>query len=693
MKNSSLKTGLFFFILGILGWLIGYLIQPVLMQKYVGRLMTGTSQILAEGQKIQYIDIDGDGNSEEFIYYHLSDNRQPVINRYSAEGIFQGVWYLDGEVVQNFDFISGDCNGDGLMEVIVFSMEKNQVYLYGLESGNKNSFFANKVKVCELPQEVDNQHLVIRNGGMVDLNKDGFCEAVFSVNSRFTEQPRAIYAFDATHQTIMKSPELGMQVVGTPVFFDIDKNGSPEIFLSTFNSTNQTWVNNRDQALNSSVIVLRSDLNYYSRPLPYQSRMSVSAVFPLQLPTQNYIASLSWPLNEGEKPRLLLQNYKGKILRQKYLDVGNYIFDPARSDWSSILAFQRDGWVYEFDARLEQVRKIDLKGIIHQINYLDVDQDGKEEILVVQNNQLSIYRSDFSNPVTIEIPGLNIQKVFFSLKKKAHHPSLLSVFNDNHQYLISYSENQAYWFRFVLYALSIGILWFLYWLFLRLQHIHFDSVRYSNENFYKMQLELIRNQLDPHFLFNALNSIAFSINSEDKKIAYANLGLFSKFLREAIVSLDEFSRSLEEEIDYVKNYLMLEKFRFKEKFSYSIIVSPGINKTQQVPKLILFSFIERALKKGVLAKPDGGSIQIVIDADEQQNVFIQISDNGIHRNLESSNAAYTKNMLMIDQVINYFNSFNQQKIVIKIIDRGTMENPQGTLVEITIPSTYEYMTE
>jgi len=693
LKNFPLKIGLPFFILGVLGWFIGYLVQPDSLQRYVARLMTGTSQILAEGQKIQYIDVDGDGNSEEFIYYHLSDNRQPVINRYSSDGTFQAVWYLDGEVIQNFDFIWGDCNGDGLQEVMVFSQEKNHIFLYGLEPGNKNSFFADKIEVCGLPEEVDNQHLVIRSAGVVDLNKDGFCEAVFSVNSRFTEQPRGIYAFDAYHQKLLKSPELGMQVIGTPVFFDIDQNGTPEIFLSTFNSTNQAWVNNREQALSSSAIVLRSDLSYYSLPVLYQSRMSVSMAFPVHLPSHNYIGSLSWPLNESEKPRLLLQNYKGEMIRQKVLDEGNFVFDPARSDWSSILAFQRNGWVYEFNTKLELSRKIDLKGITHQVNYLDVDNDGKEEILVVQNNNLSIYRSDFTNPVTIEIPGLNIQKVYFSLKKRAQHSNLLSVFNDNHQYLVSYSENQAYWFRFVLYALSIFGLWFLYWLYIKLYHIHFDNVRFTNEKFYKMQLELIRNQLDPHFLFNALNSIAFSINSEDKKIAYANLGLFSKFLREAIVSLDEFSRSLDEEIDYVKNYLMLEKFRFKEKFSYSIVVSPGINRSIQVPKLILFSFTESALKKGVLVKPEGGNIHIVIDADDQQNIFIQISDDGIWRNLETSDAAYTKNMLMIDQVVNYFNSFNQQKITLKLFDRGTEQSPQGTLVEITIPAVYQYLAE
>ena len=95
----------------------------------------------------------------------------------------------------------------------------------------------------------------------------------------------------------------------------------------------------------------------------------------------------------------------------------------------------------------------------------------------------------------------------------------------------------------------------------------------------------------------------------------------------------------------------------------------------------------------MLVKPEGGNIHIVIDADDQQNIFIQISDDGIWRNLETSDAAYTKNMLMIDQVVNYFNSFNQQKITLKLFDRGTEQSPQGTLVEITIPAVYQYLAE
>lgn len=675
--------------LGSLGAIVGYLFQPHSTERYVGRLMSNTSQILADGQKNLYVDIDNDGNSEEIIYYHLSDSRQPVINLYKSDGVFQNAWYLEGEIVENFDFIWGDCNLDSLNEVYVFSKTNDWVYLYCLFPLSIGEFELEKVPVCKMNENERNSHLVIHSGGLADLNNDGFNEVVFTLNSRYSEQPRSVFAYDGHNKEMKQSPEIEMQLVGSPVIFDINKDGAPEIFLSTFNSTNQGFPP-RKQSLNSASVILNSDLSYYFNPILYESRMSISSVFPLESPDGNFIVSLSWSLSENEKARIQLLKASGELISQNIINECNFIFDPARSDWSKILAFHRDGWVIQYLEDGTVADRIDLKGLINQVAYFDIDENGIDEVLVVQGNRLTILRNDFSHPVEINIPQLSIEKIHFSIKNRKGMPNLLSIQNEHHQFLVYYSENQFYWFRFLLYALFIFAFLFAYWLFLHLHHNQLQHIRYTNEKFYKMQLDLVRNQLDPHFLFNALNSIAFSINTEDRKTAYNNLGLFSKFLREAIVSLDEFSRSLEEEMDYVKNYMVLEKFRFKEKFTYDIIVSPGINKSVKIPKLIVFTFVESALKKGVLVKRLPGTIQIMVDMDENQSIFIQVADDGVFRDLEKSEMSFTKNMQMMEQVIAYFNSFNSNKITINFNDKGSFEESKGSLVTITIPADYSY---
>jgi LytS/YehU family sensor histidine kinase len=236
----------------------------------------------------------------------------------------------------------------------------------------------------------------------------------------------------------------------------------------------------------------------------------------------------------------------------------------------------------------------------------------------------------------------------------------------------------------VIYILIIIGVCVLYNILRKIHNKIVNDIKTENEIFYKMQVELIKNQLDPHFLFNALNSINFSIHKNDKKTASLNLGFFSKFLRGSTGSLDVFSRSLDEEIQYVKNYLLLEKFRFKDKFNYDFIITPDINKSVIVPKLILFSFIENALKKGILPKGENGKITITIDAINEQFIHIFICDDGLHRDLEDENI---RNITLMNRIICYFNKLNQNKIIIKNTNnKNTKENK----VEIKIPVDYKY---
>lgn len=691
MNKNKFYTWLFPLLVIAFGAFIGFLIQPRSMEKYIGQLMSGTSELLADGQKIYYEDVDNDGDSEEFIYYHLSDNRQPVINQYSNSGEFEQAWYLEDEIVENFEIISGDYNNDSLCEIYVFSKDNDHLYLYGLGAAVSQQFVVEKVPVCAIPTKVENQHIVIHAGGMADLNGDGYKEIIFSVSSRFSQSPRCVISYDIHNKVLNRSPELGLQLVGSPIIFDIDGDNNPEIFLSTLSNTNQGWVGSRDQSPFSAGVVLRSNLSYYTVPVLFENRMSVTATFPLTTSDKNYIGTLSWPLRNDEMSRLMVLSSKGEVLKKLQLNSRNFVFNLARSYWDHIISFNRDGVIRVFDHKLNLTFEKALDGIINQVAFIDIDGNNEEEIVVVQNNKLVIYHSNFQFPVTIDIPGLSVQKTYFSVKKQRNGDHFLSVQNENHQYLVSYSRNELYGFRWLLIFGSAGIAYFIFWAFMRMQSMQVERIKIANERFYKMQFDLIRNQLDPHFLFNALNSIAFSINKEDRKTAYTNLGLFSKFMREAIISIDEFSRTLEEELDYVKNYLILEKFRFKEKFHYDLMISPGVNKSIRIPKLIIFSFTESALKKGILSGPDKGRIEITVDDANKQGIYIAISDDGMHRNLERSNEFYSKNMVMMEQVVAYFNSYNGKKITINIRDNGTADEPKGSSVEIFIPADYNYM--
>ncbi len=145
-----------------------------------------------------------------------------------------------------------------------------------------------------------------------------------------------------------------------------------------------------------------------------------------------------------------------------------------------------------------------------------------------------------------------------------------------------------------------------------------------------LQLQGIKAQLDPHFTFNTLNSIASLIYLEDKHTAYDYMRKFTQLLRSMLNDAEKIYRNLGEEIDFVTTYLELEKLRFGDKFNYLIEVGDGVNQREQVPKLVLQTFAENAVKHGIMTSESGGLIRISV-LREKDYLKLTIEDNGIGR--------------------------------------------------------------
>lgn len=203
---------------------------------------------------------------------------------------------------------------------------------------------------------------------------------------------------------------------------------------------------------------------------------------------------------------------------------------------------------------------------------------------------------------------------------------------------------------------------------------------------YQLKMDMIRSSLDPHFLFNALNSISFSMHKDDIDSASANLGKLSKFLRTSLNDFNKFSHELNEEVEFIKNYLALEKFRFKEQFTYTIKVMPYVNDMTKVPAFLLFCFVENALKKGVLSKQGGGQITITIDENPSTKyLIITIADNGFYRDLTNIDN-FTHNIKVTNTLVDKLNTINREKIKIDYSSNGNINGELfGSKVQITIP--------
>ena len=141
-----------------------------------------------------------------------------------------------------------------------------------------------------------------------------------------------------------------------------------------------------------------------------------------------------------------------------------------------------------------------------------------------------------------------------------------------------------------------------------------------------MQLKSIRLQLNPHFIFNSLNSIQGLINKNEIYEANNYLTEFSNLLRETLKNNENEYTPLSEELKNLESYIKLEQLRFK--FSYTIFISDSLNTDNiELPSLFLQPLIENAIKHGISGLQEKGILNISFSQSEN-NLLIDILDNG-----------------------------------------------------------------
>jgi len=147
----------------------------------------------------------------------------------------------------------------------------------------------------------------------------------------------------------------------------------------------------------------------------------------------------------------------------------------------------------------------------------------------------------------------------------------------------------------------------------------------------ELEAKALRAQMNPHFIFNCLNSIKSLMqeNEMDKGVQY--LTTFSKLIRTLFNNADKKEISLHDELETCKLYLELEAMRFDSKFSYSVNIADNIDiKSIYVPALIVQPFIENAIWHGIVPKKIGGHVDISV-CRYDRGISVTIDDDGIGR--------------------------------------------------------------
>lgn len=219
-----------------------------------------------------------------------------------------------------------------------------------------------------------------------------------------------------------------------------------------------------------------------------------------------------------------------------------------------------------------------------------------------------------------------------------------------------------------------------------------NEKRFARRHQYmKLHYNFIQKQLDTHFTFNILNSISASILRNDRSEAHKQLTVFAKVLRFEFDDKKFLLHQLDKELELTQNYLILEKYRFKEKFDYTINREGNINGLTKVPKQIIQIFVDNAIRHGLMPLNEGGYLTLNI-VNRNDNIHISVEDNGVGREKASNTNKLEKSgnsIKLLYEMINYLNKVHsEEKIQLKIFDLYKNGNAAGTRMELKIPSGY-----
>ncbi|MCF8367714.1 MAG: histidine kinase [Bacteroidales bacterium] len=642
-----------------------------------------------------YFDLDGDGFSEQISYTNNEKGKSMIyLRNHSGKTISQ--WNFNDELVSRSRKIICDFDQTGYKKIFAFTRSNDSLFLNFIDPLGKKKYLLQNRFISRVSKYLGEYDFAISSTKFADINGDSIKELIFGISAGFAKFPRKVFIYDIKNNVLKESAECG-NVINDFQIFDINQDGNPEIIVDSWAPRNYT-----DSSLNVKfsdtsgwLFVFKKDLDYYFDPISFNYSLGRINSIGISSDSGNYI--ISFAIVNGRtnfESSLFKINYNGEILKKVEVPKIESFVSARYGDFiyykNQVIIASTEGRFFYYDKDLNFLNEKVFPGteiimpIIHQ---MDLNSDGQCEFLVKHLSQsgFTITDDNLKNPVMWNVDGhqgLEISKI-----ELGNEPPRLFVKSGRQMWIFEYRKNPLFFWH---YPIGIGIFLVIWFLNILIQKIQKNQIRKkfeTQQQITELQLKTIRNQMEPHFTFNAINSIAAVIYDEKKEVAYNYFSKISKLIRQTLESSDKVSRTLEEELDFVKIYLEVQKFRFTDKFNFEISIEDHVNLNTIVPKMVLQTYAENAVKHGLVHRNSMGELKI--DISQQNNSLIcKIEDNGIGRAKakEIGSKSTGKGVKIMQQYYDLFNKFNKTKIEHEIFDLFDVNGrATGTKVIIKIP--------
>lgn len=649
-----------------------------------------------------YEDLNGDSIAE-IISHFETDIGQCAIKVIQNQNLYRGQWNFSGKLTQeahSLGFV--DYNLDGILDVFTFYQRQDSLFVGGVDMLNDSEklvedFFISRIKVVE-----DQTHYSAAFYSN-DLDNDGIDELIIALNAGFSEVPRRIYAWNFIADTIISSPLVGFRNSFLD-FEDIDGDGKVEIIPSTISYENiekglgipyndyERWFVIYDHRLQFKYGPIKMGSGSGS-VRAYVIRKDEEVVIYIQdfnneAKEKDTYYIFNSETGEPEKIKPFHRNNKNQLYKLLRISEKQYLASYDRKSGRLILICAEN----QFEVIADKVIKPQMS-LVNAINVGNTDSDyllfndqsGNE-------NYVRFVDLDNLNEMISYAYPQNREIRYISVYSTPQKEKLIAVQIDEHIASLKVVHDKFYLVKTILtWILIYGFYTVLIWLILRFQRKILQKHYQREQLIAELKLKSIRNQLDPHFTFNAVNAIASAIYKEEKDVAYNYFSLFSKLIRSTTLYSDRMSRSLKDELEFTRQYLDIELFRYRDKFEYNIDVDKDVNINVEVPRMIIQTFAETSVTNGLMHRRNQGRLDIKVKTNV--NVLeVVFEDNGVGiKESERLNKTRAfKSLRIMNEFIRIFNELNRTNITYRMLDISPGNEFPGTRVIVSLPLIVKY---
>ncbi len=644
-------------------------------------------------------DIDGDTVKEKFdILNYDSEFASCIYSR--ADNSYKCQISLFGKVMRqpNSLFpIYCDVTKDGVKEIFTFMQKRDTIWLTVTDlTIPKKILFKRYISPIGINCKKDFDFRPLINH---DNNNDGVPEIYFEINGGFSLYPRLLFVYDFANDSLKTTFNSGSPHHAVPFF-----NASKELRFYSATRAVDNWTS--------------------ACPYPYIDTNAWLFGFDDKLELlfepkhfNGYSAFVNGPifhnneiqycvLHEYDSTRTKKLNYfvaydeKGQLLRKneftKQIEFEEFEAVVYENENRYIINCTEDGLprVYEYFPGKMEIGESELTKKINNLFCYPFKLDENTLACIAfdpKSDDYSLFLDDFSQQVPIA-NKIDIRPVsLYAQTQTTKNGILINIKGGNNLYTYMLTKNQFYYLRFLFFGLIYLVNVLLILIPMRYQRFQARKEEKLRREISQLQLKLVNSGLEPHFVFNALNTVSSKILKGERLEAYDLLNNFSDLMRASTNFSEKECWTLKEELKFISDYLVLMKVRFSNRFEYELeINADAVFENARIPLLLVHNFVENAVKHAFTDISHLGRIDLKL-RKEGKNIEIQIIDNGIGRNKanafsSTSDKKSGKGIQMNAKQVELFNTLQDTEISFEIIDLFDGNTPAGTKVLITIPT-------